>query len=153
MLAGTIPNGSSLEDSSRQRLSERIIDHKTINDQLSTDEKRLLTEIVASMRAIQSVIEDHSDMFCYVDDCRLMNLKVEQLRAFEESGVQLGLFKIVYEKDSYIEEITETIAPRNMKDHLLDVYMINPDYYFKMTGYLGELFVLVREWWKLSSED
>lgn len=82
-----------------------------------------------------------------------MNLRVEQLRAFEENGVKLGLFKIVYEKDSYIEEITETIAPREMKDHLLDVYMINPDYYFKMTGYLGELFVLVREWWKLSSKN
>lgn len=130
-----------------------IIDRKTINDQLSKEEKRLLTEIVASMRAIQSVIEDHSDMFCFVDECRLVNLKAEQIRAFEENGVELGLFKIVYEKDSYIEEITETIVPREMKDHLLDVYMINPDYYFKMTGYLGELFVLVREWWKLSSED
>ena len=40
----------------------RIIDRKTINDQLSKDEKRLLTEIIASMRAIQSIIEDHSDM-------------------------------------------------------------------------------------------
>lgn len=131
----------------------RIIDRKTINDQLSTDEKRLLTEIVASMRAIQSVIEDHSDIFCYVNDCRLVNLKAEQARAFEKNGVKLGLFKIIYEKDSYIEEITEIIAPRDMKEHLLDVYIINPDYYFKMTGYLGELFVLVREWWKLSSED
>ncbi len=92
-------------------------------------------------------------MFCYLDDCRLVNLKVEQLRAFEENGVQLGIFKIVYEKDSYIEDISETIAPIEMKDHLLDVYMINPDYYFKMTGYLGELFTLVREWWKLSSEN
>ncbi len=131
----------------------RIIDRKTINDQLSTDEKRLLTEIIASMRAVQSVIEDHSDMFCFVVDCRLVNLRVEQQRGFEENGVKLGIFKIVYEKDSYIEDITETIAPIEMKDHLLDVYMINPDYYFKMTGYLGELFTLVREWWKLSSEN
>jgi len=28
--------------------------------------------------------------------------------------------------------------------------MINPDYYFKVTGYVGELFHSVRAWWKLS---
>ena len=28
--------------------------------------------------------------------------------------------------------------------------MINPDYYFKVTGYVGELFHSVRAWWELS---
>lgn len=51
------------------------------------------------------------------------------------------------------QNITDTIVSREMIGHLLDVYMINSDYYFKMTGYLGELFTLVREWWKLSSEN
>ena len=63
-----------------------------------------------------------------------------------------NLNKIIYEKDGYQELITETVAPEEMKDRLLDVYMINPEYNFKMTGYLGELFNLVREWWKLSGE-
>lgn len=129
----------------------RIIDRKTINDQLSKDEKRLLTEIIASMRAIQSIIEDHSDIFGSVDS-KFKNLKVEQERTFEEDGIKLGYYKIIYEKDGYQELITETVAPEEMKDRLLDVYMINPEYYFKMTGYLGELFNLVREWWKLSGE-
>lgn len=46
--------------------------------------------------------------------------------------------------------MTETIAPMEMQDNLLDVYMINPDYYFKVTGYVGELFHSVRAWWELS---
>ena len=130
----------------------RIIDRRTINDQLSKEEKRLLTEIIASMRAIQSIIEDYSDIFGPVD-CKFKNLKVEQERTFEENGIKLGYYKIIYEKSGYQELITETVAPVEMKDRLLDVYMINPEYYFKMTGYLGELFVLVCDWWNLSSED
>ena len=129
----------------------RIIDRKTINDQLSKEEKRLLTEIIANMRAVQSIIEDHSDIFGSVDS-KFINLKVEQERTFEEDGIKLGYYKIIYEKDGYQELITETVAPEEMKDRLLDVYMINPEYYFKMTGYLGELFNLVREWWELSGE-
>ena len=46
--------------------------------------------------------------------------------------------------------MTETIAPMEKQDNLLDVYMINPDYYFKVTGYVGELFHSVRAWWELS---
>ena len=41
-------------------------------------------------------------------------------------------------------------AYAQMQDNLLDVYMINPDYYFKVTGYVGELFHSVRAWWELS---
>lgn len=129
----------------------QIIDRKTINDQLSKDEKRLLTEIIASMRAIQSIIEDHGDIFGPVDS-QIKNLKVVQTRTFKENGLKLGYYKIIYEKDGYQELITETVAPAEMKDRLLDVYMINPEYYFKMTGYLGELFNLVCEWWQLSGD-
>ena len=72
----------------------RIIDRRTINDQLSKEEKRLLTEIIASMRAIQSIIEDYSDIFGPVD-CKFKNLKVEQERTFEENGIKLGYYKII----------------------------------------------------------
>ena len=47
------------------------IDRKTINDQLSKEEKRLLTEIEVSLRAVQSMLDDHSDIICKLDGCSL----------------------------------------------------------------------------------
>ena len=78
------------------------------------------------------------------------NLKVLQERSFKDKGVKLGLFRIMYEKDDYQEEISRFVAPEKAKDNLLAVFLINPEYYFKMSGYLGELLNLVREWWQVS---
>ena len=69
---------------------------------------------------------------------------------FEQNGLQLGHFEIYYAAESYREKMTETIAPMEMQDNLLYVYMINLDYYFKVTGYVGELFHSIRAWWELS---
>lgn len=43
--------------------------------------------------------------------------------------------------------------PVAMKKNLLDVVHVNEEYYFKLTGYLGEVFNLVKEWRELSSND
>ena len=56
----------------------------------------------------------------------------------------------MYEKDDYQEEISRFVPPEKAKDNLLAVFLINPEYYFKMSGYLGELLNLVREWWQVS---
>ena len=77
-------------------------------------------------------------------------LEVKGVREFEQNGLQLGHFEIYYATESYREKMTETIASMEMQGNLLDVYMINPDYYFKVTGYVGELFHSVRAWWELS---
>ena len=129
---------------------QSYLDKKSINDQLSTDEKRQLNYIIQSMRAVESVFDKYHDIFVKVEKARLCNLEVKCVREFEQNGLQLGHFEFYYATESYREKMTETIAPMEMQDNLLDVYMINPDYYFKVTGYVGELFHSVRAWWELS---
>lgn len=54
----------------------------------------------------------------------------------------------------YEENLTEVITiPVAMKKNLLDVIHVNREYYFKLTGYLGVVFNLVKEWRELSSND
>ena len=130
---------------------QSYLDKKSINDQLSTDEKRQLNYIIQNMRAMESVFEKYHDIFGKVENARFCNLEVKCINEFERSGVKLGLFDIYYVTESYSEKMTEIIAPMEMKGNLLDVYMINPDYYFKITGYVGELFHSVKAWWKLSN--
>lgn len=129
------------------------IDRKSINDQLSKGEKRQLAEIVSNMRAVQSVFDDHHDIFEKAKDCHLKNLEVKLMEEFDQQGVKLGHFLVYYNDGEYSEAITDTIAPLEAKEYLLDVLMINPDYYYKLTGYLGGLFNQVKEWWKLSSPN
>ena len=129
---------------------QSYLDKKSINDQLSTDEKRQLNFIIQNMRAVELVFDKKHDIFLKVEKARFCNLEVKCVREFEQNGLQLGHFEIYYATESYREKMTETIAPMEMQDNLLDVYMINPDYYFKVTGYVGELFHSVRAWWELS---
>ena len=131
---------------------QSYLDKKSINDQLSTDEKRQLNYIIQNMRAVESVFDKNHDIFLKVEKARFCNLEVKCVREFEKNGLQLGHFEIYYATESYREKMTETIAPMEMQDNLLDVYMINPDYYFKVTGYVGELFHSVRAWWELSGK-
>ena len=119
---------------------------------MSTDEKRQLNYIIQNMRAVESVLENHHDIFGNVKDARFQNLEVNLVREFEERGLKLGHFEIYYATESYREKMTETIAPMEMKDNLLDVFIINPDYYYKLTGYIGELFNSVRTWWEMSND-
>lgn len=113
---------------------QSYLDKKSINDQLSTDEKRQLNYIIQNMRAVESVFDKYHDIFLKVDKAHFCNLEVKCVREFEQNGLQLGHFEIYYATESYREKMTETIAPMEMQDNLLDVYMINPDYYFKVTG-------------------
>lgn len=129
---------------------QSYLDKKSINDQLSTDEKRQLNYIIQNMRAVESVFDKYPDIFVKVEKARFCNLEVKCVREFEQNGLQLGHFEIYNATESYREKMTETIAPMEMQGNLLDVYMINPDYYFKVTGYVGELFHSVRAWWELS---
>ena len=129
---------------------QSCLDKKSINDQLSKDEKRQLNYIIQNMRAVGSVFEKYHDIFVKIENARFCNLEVKCIKEFERSGVKLGHFEIYYAIESYREKMTETIAPLEMQEHLLDVYMINPDYYYKLTGYVGELFHSIRAWWELS---
>ena len=129
---------------------QTCFDKKSINDQLSTDEKKQLNYIIQNMRAVQCLFNDHRDVFCKIES-RFLNLTVRSIGEKEDLGVKLGCFEIHYHTDSYSVKITEVLAPMEAKDNLLDIYMINQDYYYKVSGYLGELFESVREWWKLSN--
>ena len=130
---------------------QTYLDKKSINDQLSTDEKKQLNYIIQNMRAVQCMFDDHRDVFCKMES-RFLNLTVRSVGEMEDLGMKLGHFEINYHTDSYSEKITETLAPLEAKDNLLNVYMINPEYYFKVSGYLGELFESVREWWRMSND-
>ena len=104
-------------------------------------------------RTVQSVFDDHHDIFEKAKDCHLKNLEVKLMEEFDQQGLKLGLFLVYYNDGEYSAAITDTIAPLEAKEYLLDVLMINPDYYYKLTGCLGELFNQVKEWWKLSSPN
>ena len=127
------------------------IDRKSINDQLSTDEKRQLNEIIANMRALQSMLENNTGLFTKVPECFFKNLEIKQERLFTDHGRKIGEYAIVYNDGEYNEVITGLIAPVKTKDKLLDVFLIMPEYIFKLTGYLGALFDSVVEWWKITS--
>ncbi len=128
------------------------IDRTSINDQLTIDEKRLLSEIIADMRALQSVIEDHHDIFTHVEEAHFKNMEVKLLESFEEHGKRIGHYAIWYNDGEYSELITDTLAPVELEKILLDVMMITPDYYYKLTGYMGELFRNVVQWWSMTSK-
>ena len=130
---------------------QKCIDRKTINDQLSTEEKRQLAEIIADMRAVEAVVEDHRDIFSSDKAYHFQNLEVDLQNSFDDHGLKVGHFAIIYNDGKYKEVVTETLAPVEAKDMLLGVYMINPDYYYKLTGYLGDLFDNVVEWWKMTN--
>lgn len=129
------------------------IDRKSINDQLSLEEKKQLAEIIANMRAVQSVFDDHHDIFAKIEDCQMKNIEVKLMEKFDHHGVELGNFMVCYNDGDYSEPITETIAPLEAKDNLLDVVMIDPEYHYKLAEYLGGLVSQVNEWWRLSSLD
>ncbi len=130
---------------------QQYIDRKSINDQLSTDEKRQLSEIIANMRAVQAMLEDNPGIFGKVEDGRFKNLEVKQERAFTDHGRKFAEYTIVYNDGEYKEEITGLFAPVKAKDSLLDVFLIMPEYYFKLTGYIGGLFNSVVGWWRMTS--
>lgn len=96
------------------------------------------------MRAVQCMFDDHRDMLCKMES-RFLHLLVRSVGEMEDLGVKLGHLEIHYHTDSYSEKITDILAPLEVKDNLLDVYVINPEYYYKVSGYLGELFESVRE--------
>lgn len=131
---------------------QECVDRKSINDQLSTEEKRQLTEIIADMRALQAVFEDHHNIFCLVDDCHFKNLETKLLRSFEDHGEIIGDFQIIYNDGHYSEVVTETFAPIDSESTLLKVMKLNPDYYYKLTGYMGVLINNVVAWWKMTCE-
>ena len=131
---------------------QSCLDKKSINDQLSTDEKRQLNYIIQNMRAVASVFDKYHDIFVRIEDARFRNLEVKCVNTVEHGSMKLGLFEIYYVTESYREKMTETVAPMELQDNLLDVFMINPDYYFKITGYVGELFHSVTAWWRLSGK-
>lgn len=128
------------------------IDRTSINNQLTIDEKRLLSEIISDMRALQSVIEDHHDIFTHVADTHFKNMEVKLLESFEEHGKRIGHYAIWYNDGEYSELIADTLAPMELENMLLGVMMITPDYYFKLTGYMGELFRNVVQWWSMTSK-
>ena len=128
------------------------IDRTSINNQLTIDEKRLLSEIISNMRALQCVLEDHHDIFTCVEEAQFKNIEVKLLESFEEHGKRIGHYAIWYNDGEYSELITDTLAPIEYEDMLLDVMMITPGYYFKLTGYMGELFRNVVLWWNMTSE-
>ena len=116
-----------------------------VSSVLDTNDGNRIIKLVCNKRGGK-----HSDIICKLDGVQFENLKVLQERSFKDKGVKLGLFRIMYEKDGYQEEISRFVAPEKAKDNLLAVFLINPEYYFKMSGYLGELLNLVREWWQVS---
>lgn len=105
---------------------QAYLDKKSINDQLSTDEKKQLNYIIQNMRAVQCMFDDHRDMLCKMES-RFLNLLVRSVGEMEDLGVKLGHFEIHYHTDSYSEKITDILAPLEVKDNLLDVYVINPE--------------------------
>lgn len=128
------------------------IDRTSINNQLTIDEKRLLSEIISNMRALQCVLEDHHDIFTCVEEAQFKNIEVKLLESFEKHGKRIGHYAIWYNDGEYSELITDTLAPIEYEDMLLDVMMITPGYYYKLTGYMGELFRNVVLWWNMTSE-
>jgi len=130
---------------------QAYLDKKSINDQLSTAEKKQLNYIIQNMRAVQCMFDDHRDVLCKMET-RFLNLTIRLVGKMENLGMKLGNFEISYHTDSYSEKITDVLAPLEAEEKLLDVYMINPEYYYKVSGYLGELFESVREWWKMSND-
>ena len=80
------------------------------------------------------------------------SLTDEMKDLFEEHGKRIGHYAIWYNDGEYSELITDTLAPIEYEDMLLDVMMITPDYYYKLTGYMGELFRNVVLWWNMTSE-
>lgn len=129
---------------------QECIDKNSINEQLSVAEKRHLSYIIQQLRAVQAVFEDHRDIFLRIENCTFDNLRIQCEKQFGNRGAEFGVFGIVYDDGQYSEEITQVAAPVRMASRLLDVYKINPEYYYKLTCYLGDLLSLVREWWDLS---
>lgn len=130
---------------------DKIVDANRISQQLSVEEKRLLTDLCQSMRALGGMIEDHDDMLCIAKNVHFENLTVKSLNHFKREGIEYGHYQIAYKTDDYEENVTDVLTlPTLYAPNLLDVVYINKEYYFKLTGYLGEVFNLVKEWWDLS---
>lgn len=140
----------SLDFREAEKCLLECIDKNNVNDQLSVNEKRHLSYIIQQLRAVQSVFDDHHDIFLHIKECSFANLHVHCEKQLEKDGDRIGIFDIIYDDNRYSEEITQIVAPVQMESHLLDVYEINPEYYYKLTGYVGDLFSLVTEWWELS---
>lgn len=77
---------------------QSYLDKKSINDQLSTDEKRQLNYIIQNMRAVESVFDKYHDIFFKVEKVRLCNLEVKCVREFEQN-------------------VTEGQVPRHLDDY------------------------------------
>lgn len=129
---------------------QEILERNSVNEQLSVEEKRCLSYIVQQMRAVQSVIDNNHNVFIKMTDSHFVNLEVQRTSKYSENGVALGNYVILYKDSEYVEPITEVVSPVRLSGSLLDVVVINPEFYFKLTGYLGGLFNSVRNWWQLS---
>lgn len=130
---------------------QQYIDRKSINDQLTKDEKFQLNEIIANMRAVQAMLDDNPGVLGKVEDGCFNNIEIIQERAFIDHGRKIGEFSLVYNDGEYKEVIVGFMAPVKAKNELLSVFQIMPEYYFKLTGYLGGLFYSVVQWWKMTS--
>ena len=133
---------------------EKCFNQMHVSQQLSVDERRMLANICMALRALGGTIEDHEDMLIIDTEAHFENVYVEEYGKFEKEGIPMGAYQVVYKDGDYEENLTEVITiPVAMKKNLLDVVHVNREYYFKLTGYLGEVFNLVKEWRVLSSID
>lgn len=132
---------------------EKCFNQMHVSQQLSVDERRMLANICMALRALGGTIEDHEDMLIIDTEAHFENVYVEEYGKFEKEGIPMGAYRVVYKDGDYEENLTEvTTIPVAMKKNLLDVVHVNREYYFKLTGYLGEVFNLVKEWRELSSK-
>lgn len=133
---------------------DKIVDANRVSQQLSVEEKRLLADLCQSMRALGGVIEDHDDIFCIAPNTHFGNIEVKSLNHFKREGIDYGHYQIAYKTKDYEENLTDVLTlPTSFASNLLDVVYINEEYYFKLTGYLGEVFNLVKEWWEVSGRE
>ena len=130
---------------------QKYLDKKSINDQLYIDEKKHLTEIIATMRALQSILDDHPDIFVKTEKFHFKNLESKLISVIEDETAEYGHYHIIYNDGNYSETITEAYSSMEGHGNPLGVYVINPNYYFKLTGYMGHLFSLIPEWWEISN--
>ena len=130
---------------------EACVDKTSINQQLSVEEKRALSNLKQAMRALQAMIEDHSDIYTKVN-ARFENIVVEKGQQYRKDGMEMGTYQIVYVNGDYKKPIIEILTlPTAYEGNLLDMWRVKKEYYFKLTGYLGEVFNCVKDWWSVSN--
>lgn len=129
-----------------------VLNQNTINEQLCVDERKQINYIIQNLRALQTLLDDHKWIFVPTD-LKFKHLFWERLEVIHENEYELGKYAILYKDNKYSQIIGEILAPLELEEHLLDVWIVNPDFHYKLSGHLSELIASISQWWHISKPN